>query len=163
MGGVQTLTFTSKNFNLSANFKVYPLWLDLLYNEVSFNASTLRFCEDLWWYLTTGYFYLDMSVEFNTCSFGAYEYTKRDKYYTCTMETTYLYDIVDRAYGEEHYGNLGINTCKKERPSWVKIDEPGGPKKPRDDMDWEDIEIIVREASSNDAEPVTDDKDEAFF
>lgn len=50
--------FTSPNFVLNVKLDVYPVWMDLMYNELSFNSTSLRFCDDMWWYLTTFYFYL---------------------------------------------------------------------------------------------------------
>jgi hypothetical protein len=41
--------------------------MDLLYNELSFNSSSMRFCEDAWWYRTYWYFNLSMKVGFNVC------------------------------------------------------------------------------------------------
>jgi len=82
---------------------------------------------DTWWYLTTGYFYLDIMIGINVCEIGAYLYLSESTTYECELERYYLYDLIDYAIGGESYGNLGLNTCDKERPSWVKVDEPGGP------------------------------------
>ena len=56
-----------------ADLSFYPFWMDFIYNEISFNATTMRFCEDMWWYMTSFYFYLEMKIGFNVCSFGLYE------------------------------------------------------------------------------------------
>lgn len=102
-----------------------------------------------------------MSVGLNSCSFGAYDYIKNSKNYTCALEYYYLYDLIDHAFGGEKFGNYLINSCGKTRPSWIKVDEPGGPK-PMSDMDWNDIEVIVTPNTQEVPEPETGNN-EVFF
>lgn len=121
---------------------MYPVWLDLAYHETSFNSTTLRFCDDLWWYLTTFYFYMDVQIGFNVCETGVYQYLKGESWNTCAKEYYYLYDLIDTAFGGEMFGNYLINTCGKKRPSWIKVDEPGGPKTDKKDTEWNEVEKV---------------------
>ena len=102
----------------------------MLYNELTFNSRTLEFCDDLWWYYTLGYFYLEATFGYKTCYVGTYERfmadTKSD--YTCEMTYYTLDNLVDHAFFGQNWGNLLLNTCDKEAPGWVKMDSPSGPQ-----------------------------------
>jgi hypothetical protein len=57
------------------------------------------------------------------------------------------------------FGNLLFNTCGKSAPSWVKIDEPGGPTEDKTDMEWKDILVIANPSIVEEEEEPA----EAFF
>ena len=102
----------------------------------------MRMCDDTWWYMSLMHIYAQSRIGFNVCQAGIYEYMTNNNAITCAKEYYDLYDLIDSSVGGEKFGNLGINTCDKSRPSWVKIDQPGGPLEDKKDTEWADIIIV---------------------
>ena len=91
------------------------MWVDVLYNEISFDSTTLEFCESMWWYATFMYFYMnEITVGFKTCQIGVYErFMATDKLnYSCDMTYYSFEDLINGAFVEPKWGQIGPNTCE---------------------------------------------------
>jgi len=102
----------------------------VLYNEITFDASTLQFCESLWWYAKFFYFYLDVKIGYKTCELGVYSKFVNGGDYTCEKTYYTMRGLIDKNFVAPAYGNLGINTCNLKKAGWFKMSSIKGPKAP---------------------------------
>ena len=49
VGGTQNFTFTSDLFEIYLNFDFFPVWIDVMRNQIIFKMSDLSLCDALWW------------------------------------------------------------------------------------------------------------------
>ena len=49
LGGTQNFTFTSDLFEIYLNFDFFPIWIDVMRNQIIFKMSDLSLCDALWW------------------------------------------------------------------------------------------------------------------
>ena len=99
LGGHQTFDFVSPHFEIKADLWVYPMWVDMLYNELTFHTETIEFCNDTWWIATLGQFYLEVTLGFDTCFVGVYDRYLADEEeklnYSCNMTYWTLDDLIN--------------------------------------------------------------------
>jgi len=108
----------------------FPMWIDLFYNEINFNTAELTLCDSLWWYAELGYFYMEMTVAFNSCWAGIYDNFydfDTDATFDCDLEYYHLKDLLNLNFWSA-YGSWFINTCDREVPGWIKSKSAGGPR-----------------------------------
>lgn len=115
LGGPQRFQFTSPYLTLDVKLKLYPIYADILRNEIWFNSDELTFCDSMWYGYELMKVVLDVHVGIKRCYSGVYDFALADTTtnYTCEYEYTYLDDLVDCAYKKVHTSFL-VNTCNPE-------------------------------------------------
>ena len=180
IGGTQKLEFTHEDFEIKVELDAFPLWIDVLYNEINFNTTELTLCDSLWWYAELAYFYMEVTVAFNSCWAGIYDNFEKDleTVFDCNLEYYHLHNLLNLNFYST-YGNWFVNTCDREYPGWVKAKEQGGPRFEKgvwpeetdffagseevsEEMEEPEIEVEEVVVEETDDQPIDDGFDDGF-
>jgi len=113
----------------SASFTIFEFYgFD---NVITYFYKERTFCDKLSWYYDVLQLAVDVSVTFNECIFGAYDYYKDDGV-TCasttyTLDDIYTLSVSDRLNLKNSSGEgwYGINTCDEDsEPTEPTVEEP---------------------------------------
>lgn len=116
VGGKQTYTFTSDFMDLLIEVWAFPLWFDILRNELFFRTDDLTFCDQVFWGYELFKFVLDVEIGISACQAAVYDYqfATKKKTYSCEKEFTYMHDVKSWNYKEVNNPMLWDPSCTDE-------------------------------------------------
>lgn len=125
-GGFNTYQYETDYFSLEMDLWFFPVWWDILYNQVKLNWVEMSGCDSAHSMLTLWKIYFDFTVGVYTCDSTVYDYFWND-YLTHSCEMTYygFADVFNYEYSHMMY-EMYPSTCASN-PHWHYIIEPSGP------------------------------------
>jgi hypothetical protein len=122
VGGKQKYDFTSSFMDIGITLWAYPLWFDLMRNELFFRTEDLTFCDQIFYGYELLKFVLEVKVGISACQVAAYDYAlaTEKKTYSCEKEYTYWMDAKHWNFKEEVTPILWDPTCTEE---WIEDEE----------------------------------------
>lgn len=152
-GGEHYVEYYNDYFEAGIDLWTYPVWWDVIYNELEIQWNNYRTCESLWTTVYLGKIYLDFWVGIYTCESTVYDYFVDVHEITHSCDFTYYNfdDVINYDHSNYHY-ELWPNTCNYEEPGWVYIGNPAGPEE--DTRDAADEEVVDEEDTTTTDEEV---------
>ena len=97
--------------------KFYPVWVDLIANELTFKGEDLTFCDDLFYGFQFFKVVVDFEIGFDACEYTLYDnMLGNDSGNYCDKEWTYMHDLKRWAFTEKQFWLLEGCTRGPEQP-----------------------------------------------
>jgi hypothetical protein len=130
----EALSNTYFGIGVEVDFTIFEIyWFS---NVLTYFQKTRSFCDKLSWYYDVLQLSTAVSLTFDECIFGVYDYFNDDITKTCAGTTYTLSDVYDKSFYEfpdrEQEGWYGINTCDKEEPATEPEVDPVVPEETTD-------------------------------